>query len=917
MAALSAPSVWEPLYECARQVVVSGFVPGATIDIYATPPGGSGPIRIGGGISLSSTGQVFGVDPSAMVLNARIHATQTFSGSTSPPSPEVVLQRALDVDAPRLSAPLLECARCVRVDGMLPGATAEVRDASMVRGSASAATGAVKVIVSPALAFTDTISARQIYCGTPGPGTPSMGVGQVKEQPVLGTPEVEEPIYACQEIVVVRGCMLGADVRLFVDGTPASATCAGSTAIALRVSGGAVEGTSITAQQSLCNRSIASPVSNPVVVRPADEIPRPAVRGPLYEGDTSVMIAMTVAGEVVTIETDGTQIGMGGTGGGDAELNVEPALIAGQRVTATVELCGVKKTSLSVVVRSRPTPVEKPRVLEPLFACGSLVQVAGCIPGARVRVYATDASRVLLGVTRAFGESVVVGVTPLLHEGWQITATQEVGGVASAESDPVKVLPAPNLSEPHIVAPLHECARCIRVEQVVAGTRVDVYQNDIWIGGADNAADATDVAVYPPLVAGAIITATQSLCGTVSEPGRARVEQAPQELPPPIIEPAHAGDSVVVVGNLVPGATVDVEETSRYKLVIGRACAAAESTRAVWLSLPLFAGASLRARQRLCTISPNSDPATVNQPREWPLGAGLFKAGFRTISAIPVAGGGPPSAIDAIVYYPATIEGENAPFASGAEGPPFHLIVYGHGNRDLTIPACPGSPTDLTGDFHQMSVVLSHLARWGFVTISPDMSAFSGNPLGERELLMRTALNHMLAENGRSGSPFQGKIRPTGITAMGHSTGGGGAIVLGQDSSLGVAVLGLVAPAADQSAIAGVGKPVLVLVGTEDSGGLAANNLPHEIYNAAGPPKHLVDIGGANHFGYTDELCVDGGGDGVATISRADQQRIAYGYLTAFYRRYLHGATDVQDYLIGVRPIEELEGFSIAVQSQL
>jgi acetyl esterase/lipase len=77
-----------------------------------------------------------------------------------------------------------------------------------------------------------------------------------------------------------------------------------------------------------------------------------------------------------------------------------------------------------------------------------------------------------------------------------------------------------------------------------------------------------------------------------------------------------------------------------------------------------------------------------------------------------------------------------------------------------------------------------------------------------------TALNHMLAENGRSGSPFQGKIRPTDLAAMGHSTGGGAAIVLGQDPSLDVAVLGLVAPSANQSAIAGVGKPMLVLVGT-------------------------------------------------------------------------------------------------------
>jgi hypothetical protein len=37
MSILSAPNIWEPLYECAPQVVVTGYVPGATIDIYVIP----------------------------------------------------------------------------------------------------------------------------------------------------------------------------------------------------------------------------------------------------------------------------------------------------------------------------------------------------------------------------------------------------------------------------------------------------------------------------------------------------------------------------------------------------------------------------------------------------------------------------------------------------------------------------------------------------------------------------------------------------------------------------------------------------------------------------------------------------------------------------------------------------------------
>ena len=119
MANLSAPTVSEPIYDCAERVVVSGYVPGATIDIYADA------VRIGGGVSFSGSGQVFGVPPANMVAGTKIKATQTSDGDTSPSSPEVTVQTPLSVDPPVLDAPLLECARCVRV-AMADGENASV-----------------------------------------------------------------------------------------------------------------------------------------------------------------------------------------------------------------------------------------------------------------------------------------------------------------------------------------------------------------------------------------------------------------------------------------------------------------------------------------------------------------------------------------------------------------------------------------------------------------------------------------------------------------------------------------------------------------------------------------------------------------------------------------------------------------------
>src|SRR5262249_26957802 len=90
-------------------------------------------------------------------------------------------------------------------------------------------------------------------------------------------------------------------------------------------------------------------------------------------------------------------------------------------------------------------------------------------------------------------------------------------------------------------------------------------------------------------------------------------------------------------------------------------------------------------------------------------------------------------------------------------------------------------------------------------------------------------------------------------------------------------------------------KPVIVFYGTKDPGPFSVDDPALDTYNAAGAKGHSITIGGANHFAYTDSLCILA--DGPATVSQADPQRIAKAYLTAFFRRYLNGALEVKDYL--------------------
>src|SRR5262249_51905267 len=152
-----------------------------------------------------------------MVAGAKLTAFQTYAGVTSPPSVEVTLQTALSVDAPTLTAPLLECAQCVLVDGLLPGVNAQVRDRAATLGQSTTCDGAVQIDVAPPLMSAHLIPARQVYCGNPGPDSPGFTVGMVREPRLsLAAPEVADPLFECQQSCIVEGCMPGCQVELLV-----------------------------------------------------------------------------------------------------------------------------------------------------------------------------------------------------------------------------------------------------------------------------------------------------------------------------------------------------------------------------------------------------------------------------------------------------------------------------------------------------------------------------------------------------------------------------------------------------------------------------------------------------------------------------------------------------------------------------
>jgi dienelactone hydrolase len=212
----------------------------------------------------------------------------------------------------------------------------------------------------------------------------------------------------------------------------------------------------------------------------------------------------------------------------------------------------------------------------------------------------------------------------------------------------------------------------------------------------------------------------------------------------------------------------------------------------------------------------------------------------------------------AAVYYPAT---EGGAVADG----PLPLIVYGHGHRGRCN-ACEGTPDDNSEDYRRLSAILRHVASWGFVIISADLSWLTplcGCPVDreDRQRVLRDAVNYMLGENSRDGSSFENKIRRVCIGAMGHSLGADSTALLGASGELGenIAAMALIAPPAhDAHTFIGdfAPKPIILLQGTKDVFYTAFDPPRAErIYDAAQPTKHLVTIEGGNHMGYTDDIC--------------------------------------------------------------
>jgi hypothetical protein len=182
-----------------------------------------------------------------------------------------------------------------------------------------------------------------------------------------------------------------------------------------------------------------------------------------------------------------------------------------------------------------------------------------------------------------------------------ITARQELCSNWSAPSNGVKVDPQPaSLPTPIVAGPLYDCGAAVHVSDLHPGATVYVYSMLLGapIGSSAVYTTQADVLVSPQLITGDHIYAVQHGCGLVSSKSiPVLVQPLGKPLVPTIVPPVEACMKSVTVGNVIPGAHVDVYVNGAWR---GSAIATAATVEVSILFGPLNMGDDVTARQMIC-----------------------------------------------------------------------------------------------------------------------------------------------------------------------------------------------------------------------------------------------------------------------------------------------------------------------------
>jgi hypothetical protein len=532
MANLLPPRVKGPVSECSTHIRVQGQFPGATVEVVDTTSG----IVVATGPPAGSPDELFG-KVSALVPGRKLAARQKLGADTSGLSVDTVeVQKKPNPVGPvAFVTPLMECVRCLYLEGLVPGAKVEVRDSGVVIGTGQSHDGVARLHLSAAIHPGSAIEGQQTACGVagtvthpPGPLPPPWGKGPR----VLPPPIVEDPLVECGQRVTISGVYPGATVDLNRSAGPDLSACFDLPSLWFGVYPHLTLGETITARQRYTHCDVIGQWSDPpVVVGLLEPVPIPEIKGSLCKGGTSVTVCNLKAGARIRITVAPHHHGGFPVGGTVYEAYAPedgcfdfpfpaPGLPGDSDVYATQEMCG-KTSNPSNVVFVDPAPgvLPTPKIMEPLFECSTVVRVENLHLGSRVYVVSEQVGEI--GQKQVFNAEEDIDVAPMLNAGPpadRIHAYAIGCGLTSPESAKATVNKLPSLRPPKVAEPLYSCQSYVKVIDVVPGAWVDVHVNGQWRGRKKAGKKEVDVPLQVgKLAVGDEVTARQSLCGRMTE----------------------------------------------------------------------------------------------------------------------------------------------------------------------------------------------------------------------------------------------------------------------------------------------------------------------------------------------------------------------------------------------------------------
>lgn len=188
------------------------------------------------------------------------------------------------------------------------------------------------------------------------------------------------------------------------------------------------------------------------------------------------------------------------------------------------------------------------------------------------------------------------------------------------------------------------------------------------------------------------------------------------------------------------------------------------------------------------------------------------------------------------------------------------------------------------------------LASHGYAVLVLDTNERRERP-DARANALTSAIALLRAEGGREGSPLFGRIDPAKMAVMGHSMGGGGALLAANAHSDQIRAAIPFTPWEPETDLGGITAPTLVLAGSDDTiAEVDEHAWRHFGLIPASTPKVYLEVAGGDHY-----IADTTRGTDLATMGR---------YAIAWLKLYVDRDERYRDLIYGELPAADAAKFS-------